>query len=382
MAVCYLILEDGGVYPGKSFGHPPLCAEELSTAQGKKIAAGELIFNTGMAGYHEIITDQSYSGQIVVMTYPHIGNYGTLPGWTEYVAPDKDSEDGLKAAGLVVRSLYNGPLPRGRESLDSFLKAHETTGISEVDTRALTLRIRNGGNPTGVIVAPGRSDTLSRSEMNLCLSFLNSYPKMEGLDLVSLLGTGRIQLFGEGGSPHIALIDCGVKAGIIRELLDLGCQVSLVPNSIGATELRGLDTDAVFFSNGPGDPAVLDHLVRLAEVTIPRKPVFGICLGHQIISLALGAKTFKMKFGHHGVNNPVKDEETGKVLITSQNHGFAVDETTYPPDCRIWFRNVNDRTVEGIAHEKLPVLTTQFHPEARPGPRDSGWIFKRFIDII
>jgi len=205
---------------------------------------------------------------------------------------------------------------------------------------------------------------------------------MEGRNLVTRLGTEEPRVYNQDGSPHIGLIDCGVKGGIIEDLVGLGCRVTLVANGVGAAELDAIKPDALFFSNGPGDPAVLDRLVDLARTFIPRMPVLGICLGHQLICLALGAKTFKMKFGHHGVNNPVRDEETGKVLITSQNHGFAVEESTLPEDCRVWFRNVNDGTVEGIVHEKLPVLCVQFHPEARPGPRDSGWIFQRFRQVL
>ena len=385
----FLILEDGSLFPGKAFGYPPPTANELpkdpigvDAAGAAKIPAGELIFNTGMAGYHEILTDQSYSGQIVVMTYPHIGNYGTADEWTEFIAPTDPSQDGLKAAGLAVRSLYRGPIPEGRTRLDDFLTAHKTSGIADVDTRALTLRIRRGGNPVGLIVAPRSGNELSRGETDLCLAFLRRFPRMEGRDLVTGIGTGKPRIYNQDGSPHVCLVDCGVKGGIIEDLIALGCRVSLVGNGIGAGELRGMNPDAVFFSNGPGDPAVLEHLVDLARSFIAQLPVLGICLGHQIICLALGAKTFKMKFGHHGVNNPVKDEETGKVLITSQNHGFAVEESSLPDDCRVWFRNVNDGTVEGIAHEKLPILCVQFHPEARPGPRDSGWIFRRFLEAI
>ena len=344
--------------------------------------AGEVVFNTGMAGYHEILTDPSYSGQIIVMTYPHIGNYGTDEAWTEYGPGTDEQWSRLKARALVVRSLYDGPIPAGRESLDSFLKRYKTSGITGVDTRNLTLKIRNGGNPIGVIVKSRTSAALGRAEKLACLDYLRSCPVMEGRDLVSGLGTRDTLCLNESGSPHISLVDCGVKAGIIRDLTAHGCKVSLVPNGIQADDLLALRPDAILFSNGPGDPAVLKHLIGLVRELIGRKPVFGICLGHQLISLALGCDTFKMKFGHHGVNNPVRDEESGSVLITSQNHGFSVDESSLPSDCSIWFRNVNDRTIEGIAHSRLPILTTQFHPEAAPGPRDSQWIFKRFLERI
>jgi carbamoyl-phosphate synthase small subunit len=234
----------------------------------------------------------------------------------------------------------------------------------------------------GVIVRPADGDDLTSEEQRLCAAFLAEYPHMEGCDLVSGLGTEKPVVVNESGRPHICLVDCGVKANIVRELVALGCRVTVVPNVIGAADLLTLNPDGVLFSNGPGDPAVLGNLVNLADALIGQKPTFGICLGHQIISLGLGARTFKMKFGHHGVNNPVRDEETGMILITSQNHGFSVEESTLPSRCSIWFRNANDRTVEGIAHRDLPVLTAQFHPEAAPGPRDSGWIFRRFLARI
>ncbi len=335
-----------------------------------------------MAGYHEILTDPSYSGQIIVMTYPHIGNYGTDEEWTEYGPSESEKWQKLKATGFVIRALYEGPIPQGRTSLDDFLKSYRTVGITEVDTRSLTLKIRSGGSPIGAIVRPENGESLSEGELETCLSYLRQFPRMEGCDLVSGLGTESPVVVNPDGLPHIGLVDCGVKANMIRELVDLGCKVSVVPNTIQAEQAISLGCDAFLFSNGPGDPAVLDHLVDLARALIERKPVFGICLGHQIISLALGAKTFKMKFGHHGVNNPVRDEDTGIILITSQNHGFSVEESSLPGDCHIWFRNANDRTIEGISHKRLPVLTAQFHPEAAPGPRDSRWIFKRFLDRL
>ena len=379
---CFLVLEDGSLFQGKGFGHEAPTPEELVENRAPKPPAGEVVFNTGMAGYHEILTDPSYSGQIIVMTYPHIGNYGTDENWTEYGPGEGRKWEKLKATGFVIRSLYDGPIPPGRKSLDNFLKDYRTVGITEVDTRSLTLKIRSGGSPVGAIVRSAGGETLAKHDLETCISYLQQYPRMEGCDLVSGLGTETTVVENPGGSPHICLVDCGVKANIIRELVDLGCKVTIAPNTMGAEQALSLKCDAFLFSNGPGDPAVLDHLIELARKLLERKPVFGICLGHQIISLALGAKTFKMKFGHHGVNNPVRDEDTGAILITSQNHGFSVEESTLPKDCHIWFRNANDKTIEGIAHKRLPVLTAQFHPEAAPGPRDSHWIFKRFLERI
>ncbi len=403
MEPCFLILEDGSVFSGKAFGHAPLKANELDRKDESfyKLAAGEVVFNTGMAGYHEIITDPSYSGQLVVMTYPHIGNYGTSEDWTEYGpgGPGKKHEK-LKACGLVVKSLYEGPINENRKTLNSFMKEYKTSGITEVDTRRLTLHIRNSGSLRGIIVSPskesdakifeeypsspfqGINHNLSKEDLEQTLIYLQNFPKMEGKNLVSELGSNKTLILNKGGSPHISLVDCGVKANIINELTELGCQVSLVSNKISSKELLSLNQDGILFSNGPGDPAVLTDLISLTKELIGKKPLFGICLGHQLLSLALGARTFKMKFGHHGVNNPVRDEETKKVQVTSQNHGFSVDESTLPKDCKVRFRNINDNTVEGISVPSKKILTAQFHPEAAPGPRDSLWIFKSFLELI
>ena len=390
MNTAYLILEDGSVFSGRWFGHEPATPEELKeqsipngslSALKPKVPAGEVIFNTGMAGYHEILTDPSYFGQIIVMTYPHIGNYGTDEEWTEYGSGDTTEKLGrLRASGLVVRSLYQGPIPAGRRSLADFLQDYQTSGITEVDTRRLTLHIRNHGSPNGVIV--GLDHTPTEKETRLCLDYLARFPRMEGRNLVSELSLDDIKVANPTGSPHIALIDCGVKAGIVRELTELGCKVSLIPNLTDAEQILELNPDGVLYSNGPGDPGVLEQQIVEIRKLLGKKPLFGICLGHQIISMAMGAARFKMKFGHHGVNNPVRDEKTGVVLITSQNHGFAITEDSLPKNADVWFRNANDRTIEGIIDPALPVLTSQFHPEAAPGPRDSLWIFKRFLEAI
>ena len=383
MEPCFLVLEDGTVFPGKGFGHiPPLAAElKNEDADLHKKPAGEVVFNTGMAGYHEILTDPSYSGQIIVMTYPHIGNYGTDEEWTEFGPGEGENHTRLKACGMVVRSLYEGPIPNGRESLDSFMKKYKTPGISEIDTRRLTLKIRSGGSLRGIIIRANEK-ALSEKDLTSCLDYLKDFPVMEGRNLVSELGAKKVIYLNEKGKTHISLVDCGTKKNIYQELVKLDCKVSLVPNNITPEELLKLNQDAILFSNGPGDPSVLTNLITLAKEVIGKKPVFGICLGHQIISLALGATTFKMKFGHHGVNNPVRDEETKKVQVTSQNHGFSVKEDSLPSNCKVRFRNVNDNTVEGISAPDLPVLTAQFHPEAAPGPRDSHWIFKEFLKLI
>jgi carbamoyl-phosphate synthase small subunit len=380
-----LVLESGDVFAGRWFGAPPASVDALSrpasAAGAGKAAVGEVIFNTGMSGYHEILTDPSYYGQIIVMTYPHIGNYGTDEAWTEYGSGGDEVMGRLRASALVVRSLYEGPVPEGRVNLSDFLAHYRTTGITDVDTRALTLRIRDGGSPRGIIVAAARG-ALTEAERNQCVRYLGEFPEMEGRNLVSELSLGRTVSVNDTGRPHVALVDCGVKAGIVRELTALGCRVSLVPNKVDGAEVDRVSPDLVLYSNGPGDPAVLEQLVAQVKSQIGRRPVAGICLGHQLIALAIGARTYKMKFGHHGVNNPVRDESTGAVLITSQNHGFAVDESTLPAGAEVWFRNANDRTNEGLSVPRLKTMTVQFHPEAAPGPRDSLWIFRRFIEAL
>ncbi len=376
---CFLVLEDGATYPGKAFGYPAPRTDELAEIEALR-AVGEVVFNTAMGGYHEILTDSSYAGQLVTMTYPHIGNYGTDDEWSETLSVDRGTIPGIKPAGMIVRSLYRGPVPDGRSTLDSFLRKHRTPGISDLDTRALTLRIREKGSPKGVIVrSDSREGALSKTELKRCVDMLRSFPDMVGRDLIGEVGALGPEEENAAGGPHFLLVDCGIKANIVRELVALGCKVTVVPSGESAEEILAARADAVLYSNGPGDPAVLDFAIEQVRGLLGKTPVFGICLGHQLVCLALGASTYKMKFGHHGVNHPVRDEKTGKVFVTSQNHGFAVEESTLPDGADVWFRNANDRSIEGIAHRKLPVMTAQFHPESAPGPRDSAWIFKAFL---
>ncbi len=379
----FLVLEDGGVYAGYGFGADPLSVDDLKAGTSDLRSAGEVVFNTAMSGYHEVLTDPSYSGQLVVMTYPHIGNYGADPAWSE-IGPDGEGGRSVQAAGFVLRSLYDGPVPDGRISLDEFLRHGDIPGISDIDTRRLTLHLRDTGSKTGCIVEKPGSDasTLSADDQARVQQYLSSFPSMVGRNLVGMVGSRNVIELNPGGSPHIVLVDCGSKANITRELTARGCRITVVPSAATPDEVRALKADAVLVSNGPGDPAVLGVQTETIQDLIGQTPIFGICLGHQLISQALGAKTEKMKFGHHGVNHPVRDERTGKVFVTSQNHGFTVDESTLPTGAEVWFRNANDRTVEGIAYDEKRIYTAQFHPESAPGPHDSRWIFDAFLDAI
>ncbi|OQY34615.1 MAG: carbamoyl phosphate synthase small subunit [Spirochaetaceae bacterium 4572_59] len=375
----YLVLEDGTVFPGKGFGEVAPRISALTIAAVKPF--GEVVFNTGMSGYHEILTDPSYTGQLVTMTYPHIGNYGTRNEWSEN-GPEPDSRVNVKVSGFVVRSLYDGPLPAGRVSLHSYLLENGISGISGIDTRKLTLRLRDLGSCNGIIVRLNNgkeewTDTYGDSVVD----FLQSLPPMEGQNLIGQVGTSDICEI-EGSGPHIALLDYGIKANIIKELERRNCRITLLPSHTGINVINRIKPDAVFLSNGPGDPAVLGKQIKLAQDVLGKYPIVGICLGHQILGLALGGETCKMKFGHHGCNHPVRDEETKKVFVTSQNHGFVVKEESLPKGVTVRFRNANDGSIEGLEWKEKNLFCVQFHPEAAPGPLDSTWIFDAFLKTI
>lgn len=379
-----LILDDGSLFPGTAFGAAAPELDHLQVGQEPEKGAGEVVFNTAMSGYHEVLTDPSYTGQIVAMTYPHIGNYGTCADWSEVGPEAGSSRTTVKAAGFVVRRLYAGPVPAGRGTLHDLLAAHATPGITGVDTRRLTLQLRDRGSRSGVIIqAPDRrTGAIGAAELARVQEFLHAFPQMEGRNLIGAVGTREPVTINAGGLPHLALLDCGLKANIIRELTKRGAAVTVLPSSSPYEQLLESGADALFLSNGPGDPAVLQLQVALARKAVGQLPVLGICLGHQLIAEAMGARTFKMKFGHHGINHPVRDEFTGKVFVTSQNHGFAVDESSLPKDTRVWFKNANDGTNEGLCDRKRRVLSAQFHPESAPGPADSAWIFDAFLDAV
>lgn len=383
--ICFLVLADGSIFEGRGFGARPSAVDELyktgaETSFGQ--TSGEVVFNTGMSGYPEIISDPSYMGQLVVMTYPHIGNYGIDESWSESGTGNNNCEPVIGLSGLIVRSLYSGKVPEGRISLDEFMKKYNTSGITDIDTRALTLKLRDEGSLNGVIISSKNGKTeLSEDEKNQVLLYLNNLPPMAGRDLVSQSGVTEIEEINEMGSPHFTVIDCGIKTNIIRNLISRGCRVTVVPSSSSSEDILKIKSDGVLISNGPGDPAALSHIIMEIKNMVGKIPLTGICLGHQLISLALGAETEKMKFGHHGINHPVREEISGRVFITSQNHGFTVKKDSLKDGMDIWFINSNDDSIEGIRHNKLSILTTQFHPEAAPGPHDSLWVFDEFIKM-
>lgn len=351
----YLALEDGTVFQGEAFG-----------SEGKR--TGEVVFNTGMTGYQKILTDPSYCGQIVVMTYPLIGNYGTN---------DDDFESKRPwVRGYVVREICHHPSNwRSTRSLEEFCKRFGVPGISGIDTRALTRRLRSYGTMKGVI-ATGEQDPAALVEE------ARKAPSISGQDLVREVTTGEVERYGEG--PFIVVVmDFGAKSHIIRSLVERGCTVYRVPAWTSAGEIMEFRPHGLFLSNGPGDPKDVPYAVATVREMIGKLPIMGICLGHQVLGLAFGGDTYKLKFGHRGSNHPVKDYETGKVYITSQNHGFAVDERSLPSgEVVVSHRNLNDGTVEGLRHLKLPIFSVQFHPEGAPGPMDSTHLFDRFMQMI
>lgn len=373
-----LALEDGTVFEGEHFGSP-----------GEKV--GEVVFNTSMTGYQEILTDPSYKGQIVVMTYPLIGNYG---------CNDQDLEsDGPKVEGFVVREYTPRPSNwRAQESLNSFLERHGVVGIQGVDTRALTRKLRIYGTMRGVI----STEDLDPESL---VEKARAAPPMEGRDLVRFVTCKEPYVWDRGGTINpvpsrfgeeptlfdlpaerfrVVAMDFGVKHNILRLLHDHGCRIIVVPATTSAREVLSYEPDGIFLSNGPGDPAALPHIVEtVRELIESGKPIFGICLGHQLLGLAFGGRTYKLKFGHRGANQPVKDLQTGRVEITSQNHGFCVDMSSIKdPDVEITHINLNDGTLEGMRHKKLPIFSVQYHPEASPGPHDSRYLFKRFVRLM
>lgn len=369
---CRLALEDGTIVRGQSFGATraePIC--------------GEVVFNTSMTGYQEAITDPSYAGQILIMTAPEIGNYGVNVEDTESNAP--------QVAGFVVKELSRIVSNyRSENALSDWLNAEGIPSITGVDTRALVRRIRQTGALRGVL---STDSMLSDEEL---VTIANKSQSMTGQDLASGVSANDVSNWSEnlgdwgtdlghaqGHRWKVVAIDCGAKSNIYRHLTSAGCDIISVPNTISPKEVRELNPDGLFISNGPGDPAAVESTISMLKEVAGSIPTFGICLGHQMLALALGATTWKLKFGHRGANQPVRDEETGKIEITSQNHGFCVDEQSLlDVGCIVTHRHLNDGTVAGFTHNTLPIMGVQFHPEASPGPHDSIYIFRRFVEMM
>jgi len=367
-----LALANGKVFTGQAFG-----------ADGE--VHGEVVFNTSMTGYQEILTDPSYAGQIVTMTYPLIGNYG--------VNTEDVESRGLFLKGFIVKELCEFPSNyRSTESLDSYLKRNNIIGLQGIDTRALVRQIRTQGAMKGIL------STVDLDDASL-LEKVQNAPGLVGRDLVqevmptencgwdmSLSTLGRPADFVSGADrmdgPHVVAIDYGMKWNISRYLRDVGCRVTIVPGTATTAEILALNPDGVFLSNGPGDPEPLTYAIEAIRGLLGKKPIFGICLGLQLLGLAFGGKTYKLRFGHRGANQPVLDKRTGKVEITSQNHGFAVDAATLPNDVEVTHINLNDQTVEGIQHKKFQAFGVQYHPEAAAGPHDSHYLFTEFLQMM
>ncbi len=354
-----LALANGVVFTGESFG-----------SDGE--TTGEVVFNTSMIGYQEILTDPSYCGQIVTMTYPHIGNYGVNREDVESSKP--------QVAGFVVREyskFYSNF--RATESLGDYLSRHGIVGIEGLDTRKLTRIIRNVGAMNAVISTTDLDDeSLIRKA--------REFPSMSGLDLAKVVTTKNAYRFSTNGKSDwkfkVVAYDYGIKTNILRKLYERGCDVTVVPAGFPSDEVLKLDPGGIFLSNGPGDPAAVTYAIENVKHLIGRKPIFGICLGHQIVALASGAKTFKMKFGHRGANHPVKNMMNGTVEVTSHNHGFAVDPASLSSDYEITHIDLNDNILEGFRHKSLPLFCVQYHPEASPGPHDSDYLFDEFINMM
>ena len=349
-----LALEDGTILEGESLGAP-----------GRTY--GEVVFNTGMTGYQEILTDPSYAGQLVMLTYPLIGNYGINP-------QDFESRR-VQVEGFIVREAAEIPSNwRAAQSLDAFLKEKGIVGIKSLDTRALTRKLRVHGVMMGAISTDETPEEL--------LTRLKSSPAYSESDLAQKVTTEQSYVWESEGPFRVALLDCGVKFNILRSLAALGCQTTVYPCTTSASEILRTNPDGIMLSPGPGDPSQLGYIVDTVRELVGKKPIMGVCMGNQLLGYAFGSRTFKLKFGHRGSNHPVKDLATGKVYITSQNHGYAVDPDGLKDGMEVAFVNLNDGTVEGLRHKELPVFSIQYHPEASPGPTDSAYFFRQFVAMI
>jgi len=356
-----LALADGTIFEGEQFG-----------TTGETV--GEVVFNTSMTGYQEVLTDPSYKGQIVTMTYPLIGNYGCNEADVESIGPQVE--------GFVVReySAYHSNW-RSKWSLDTYLAEHDIIGIQGIDTRALTRRLRVHGVMNGC---------LSTGDLNpeSLITKAKAWHGLVGWDLVqrvtcpSSYAWQQPEETNSHAKYRVVALDFGIKYNILRQLTEHGCEVQVVPARTTAEEILAAEPDGVFLSNGPGDPMPVDYAIETIRTLIGKKPLFGICLGHQLLGLALGGKTYKLKFGHRGANQPVKHLETDRVEITSQNHGFCVDIDSLPNSVDVTHVNLNDDTLEGIQHREYPIFSVQYHPEASPGPHDASYLFSRFTEMM
>jgi len=390
-----LVLEDGSVFPGYAFA-------------GTGEVCGEVVFNTGMTGYQEVITDPSYKGQIVTMTYPLVGNYG--------INPEDMESDGIYLEGFIVKEYHSRPSNwQSRQSLQEFLEAHGKLGVEGIDTRALTRRLRLTGAMKGIL-------STETTDIPRLIEKVRAYPGLVGRDLVREVACKTPYLWKDGirqnlpgnfsasagdairdlqqgdkegasfspplaaetkaTSRRVVVIDCGVKYNILRHLEGRGCQVIVLPATATGEDILAWQPDGVLFSNGPGDPAALPYLVAAAAFVLGKVPVFGICLGHQILGQAAGGKTEKLKFGHHGINQPVRQEQTGKIEITSQNHGFVVIPASIARCREATHENLNDGTSEGLSYPESMAFSVQYHPEAAPGPHDAAYLFDRFVAMM
>lgn len=370
-----LVLEDGTQFYGRSIG-----------AEGT--AVGEVVFNTSMTGYQEILTDPSYSRQIITFTYPHIGNTGTNSADNESAA--------IQAQGIVIRDL---PLIassyRNEENLSEYLQRHHVVAIADIDTRKLTRLLRNKGAKNGCIIVGNSSNMM----LNLALEKIKQFPGLKGMDLAQEVSTKASYVWLEGNlvqnrglskiqklidlTFHVVVYDYGIKRNILRMLVDRGCHLTVVPARTSAANVLQLNPDGIFLSNGPGDPEPCDYAIAAIKLLLETHiPLFGICLGHQLLALASGAKTIKMKFGHHGSNHPVQDLSSNSVIITTQNHSFTVDEASLPANLRVTHRSLFDASLQGIARTDKAAFSFQGHPEASPGPHDAAILFDHFIELM
>ncbi len=351
-----IAFEDGRIFSATAFGSP-----------GERY--GEVVFNTSLTGYQEIITDPSYKGQIVTMTYPLIGNYGIN-------SEDVESRKPFIEGFIVKECSRIASNWRSEKDLDTYFKENNILGVEGVDTRAITKHIRLVGAMKAVISTEDLDD-------KSLVKKAKSSQGLVGIDLAKEITCDKVYKWNESGKHHVVAIDCGIKYNILRIMQALGCKVTVVPYTTSAKDIMALKPDGLFISNGPGDPAAVANVPGVIRELLGKLPMFGICLGQQMIGLALGGKTFKLKFGHHGGNHPVKDLRTGKISITAQNHGFCVDmDTLDKDDLEITHINLNDNTLEGIRHKKLPLFSVQFHPEAGPGPHDPQYLFDEFIELM